>query len=236
LSTTFIFSKEFPMNDVVTTSEVPLPDRDNDLARLAACANEAHHKVAGAIQQAVLHALQAGQALLEAKRLCKKGTWTGWLKANFRASARTAQGYMRLAVHWTQVGGDPQSIADLNYSKLTRLLTGLARADGRVNHPRSTAQKRLTALEVTVPAVDSDPSATAAAPRTPVAQPPAPAAANDDPFGVVAVLLEHTVAELRRLVAGDPKQARYARHLMQPLERIRVGLATRRWFWDMIKR
>lgn len=99
------------MNDVVTTSECPLPDGDHDLARLAECANEAHSKVAGAIQQAVLHALEAGQALLEAKRLCLKGAWTAWLKANFRGSARTAQGYVRLVVHWNQVGGDPQRAA-----------------------------------------------------------------------------------------------------------------------------
>ncbi|MGH7134212.1 MAG: hypothetical protein ACREHD_00645, partial [Pirellulales bacterium] len=75
------------MNDVVTTSEPSLPDRDHDLARLADCANEAHSKVVGAMQQAVLHALEAGQALLEAKRLCRKGAWTAWLTDNFRASA-----------------------------------------------------------------------------------------------------------------------------------------------------
>lgn len=224
------------MNDVVTTNEASLPDRDNDLARLAACANEAHDKVAGAIQQAVLHALEAGQALLAAKRLCPKGAWTAWLKDHFRASVRTAQGYMRLAVHWNQVGGDPQSIADLDFSTVTRLLTGLARSDGRANHARATAQKRLTALEATVPAVDNDRSATSAAPHAPTVQPPPPAATSGDPFGVVAELLEQTVAELRRLLAGDPEQARYARHLMQPLERIRCGLAKRRWFWDMIKR
>ncbi|MGH7140947.1 MAG: hypothetical protein ACREHD_34890, partial [Pirellulales bacterium] len=68
------------MNDVVTTNECPLPDRNHDLARLADCANEAHVKVAGAIQEAVLHALEAGQALLAAKRLCRKGGWSAWLK------------------------------------------------------------------------------------------------------------------------------------------------------------
>ena len=223
------------MNNAVTSSECPLPDRDNDLARLAQCANEAHNKVAGAVQQAVLHALEAGQALLEAKRLCGKGAWTAWLKAHFRASARTARGYMRLVVCWDQVGGDRQRAADLSQRQLERLLKGFSCSDGRANTGRPAAQKRLTS-KATAQNDASAPVPAASITSQPAAQLPVPAAASGDPFGVVAHLLEQTVAELRRMLAIEPDHARYARHLMQPLERIRCGIAQRRWFWDMIKR
>lgn len=223
------------MNDVVTTSESSLPDRDHDLARLAERANEAHSKVAGAIQQAVLHALEAGQALLEAKRLCLRGAWTAWLKANFRASARTAQGYMRLVAHWHQVGGDPQRAADLSQRQFDKLLKGMSYSDGRSNTARSSAQKQLTAEETALKGQSQPLPAESTTSSGSPTQLPISLATNGDPFGVVVQLLEQTVAELRRL-RTKPEHARYARHLMQPLERLRLGITQRRWFWNMVKR
>jgi hypothetical protein len=219
------------MSHDLTDSENRLPDRESDLARLAECANQAHEKVAGAMQQAVMHALDAGKALLEAKSICHKGAWTKWLQGNFCASVRTAQGYMRLVVYWNQVGGDPQSIAGLNFSEATRMLKGLACSDGRANPTRGHVQKRLTAADATMVPPNQPPSVDAAQPN-----PPLPVALSGDPFEVIAKLLEQAVNELRRLRETRPDHARYARHLLQPLERIRSGIATRRWFWDMIKR
>jgi hypothetical protein len=222
------YHKELSMSHDITESENRLPDRDRDLARLAECANQAHEKVEGAVQQAVVHALEAGQALLAAKAICLKGAWTAWLKANFCASARTARGYMRLVVHWNHVGGDRQRAADLSQRQIDKLLKGLARSDGRANPPRAPSQKRLSP---------------AAAPQDEPSQPqPLPSASNDlaavnpqlpngtsgDPFELVGRLLEQVVAELRRLRETRPDDARYARHLLQPLERIRGGIATRR--------
>lgn len=108
-------------------------------------------------------------------------------------------------------------------------------SDGRSNTARSSAQKRLTA-KATAEGGSGQSTPAESITSGPAAQLPVRVATNGDPFGVVAHLLEQTVAELRRLLAEEPQHARYARHLMQPLERIRGGIASRRWFWDMIKR
>lgn len=84
-----------------------------DLALLAERANRAHEQVGDAARDAVDYACEAGHALLEAKRHCQRGQWTAWLAAHFHGSARTAQGYMRLATYRNQVEGDPQRAAGL---------------------------------------------------------------------------------------------------------------------------
>ncbi len=53
-----------------------------------------HHKAVGA---AIVHAIKAGQLLLEAKRKVGHGNWLPWLEANCEMSERTAQNYMRIA-------------------------------------------------------------------------------------------------------------------------------------------
>jgi hypothetical protein len=46
---------------------------------------------------ATMKAIEAGKLLQEAKRAVPHGEWLPWLKANCALSARSAQGYMRLA-------------------------------------------------------------------------------------------------------------------------------------------
>lgn len=68
--------------------------------KLTLIATELRHEVEqaeGHWQSAVQHAIQAGELLTEAKAQVKHGEWLPWLGANFPASTRTAQGYMRLA-------------------------------------------------------------------------------------------------------------------------------------------
>jgi hypothetical protein len=76
-----------------------VPDRRHgtELARLASEIRTEVEQADQAWQNAVGHAVRAGELLLEAKSQVKHGDWLPWLEANFSGSTRTAQGYMRLA-------------------------------------------------------------------------------------------------------------------------------------------
>ncbi len=88
------------------------------LAPLAALAAEINRESAlaeRAWSSALEHAIRAGELLLRAKAQVKHGEWLPWLDANFKGSARTAQGYMRLARY-----PDPQALADLGLEAALR--------------------------------------------------------------------------------------------------------------------
>jgi Protein of unknown function (DUF3102) len=68
-----------------------------DLPTLATRANRWHANAGNAHRSMVESAVRAGEALLAAKSLCRHGTWTAWLAANFNASHDTANKYMRCA-------------------------------------------------------------------------------------------------------------------------------------------
>jgi hypothetical protein len=51
----------------------------------------------GQIEDALDHAVAAGDLLLQAKAECKHGNWTPWLGEHFKGSVRRAQEYMYLA-------------------------------------------------------------------------------------------------------------------------------------------
>ncbi|HVA48421.1 MAG TPA: DUF3102 domain-containing protein [Pirellulales bacterium] len=212
------------MHDEITPRENPLSDREERLAQLAELANQAHDQMVACARQAVAHALAAGKALLEAKDLCDKGAWTKWLADHFRGSKRTARGYMRLATHWDQVGGDRQSVAGLNYTEATRLITGLACSDGRANGPtRSAAEKRAAAV---------------ARPQTELSrltqsdqnagESSLPVPASGRQFALLVHLLRQVVAELRRL-AQSSHDGSYARHLLKNLESLPDAVAGYQW-------
>jgi hypothetical protein len=67
------------------------------LADLAARIQREHESAAGALKSAVIHAIEAGSLLLEAKRQLKHGGWLQWLHDNCEIPERTVQAYMRLA-------------------------------------------------------------------------------------------------------------------------------------------
>lgn len=69
---------------------------ESPLDRLAREVRSHHQQAEAAWQNAVEHAYRCGEVLIEAKALCKHGTWLPWL-AEVGIPARTAQDYMRLA-------------------------------------------------------------------------------------------------------------------------------------------
>ena len=67
------------------------------LEELADVIRKNHSEAATSLRLAVLHAITAGEALIEAKKQVKHGEWLPWLSENCEISERAAQGYMRLA-------------------------------------------------------------------------------------------------------------------------------------------
>jgi hypothetical protein len=69
----------------------------NRLPVLAAEIRRAHADVQEAAKTAAEHAIRAGHALIEAKKLVKHGEWLPWLREHCALPERTAQLYMRIA-------------------------------------------------------------------------------------------------------------------------------------------
>jgi hypothetical protein len=90
----------------------------SELVALAAEIRREVEEAERAWHDAVSHAIRAGELLLEAKGQVKHGQWLLWLKANFPGSARSAQGYMRLARHVE----DAQALAHLGVEGALRQL------------------------------------------------------------------------------------------------------------------
>jgi hypothetical protein len=81
---------------------------------------------------ALAHAIRAGELLIEAKSLVRHGEWLPWLEANFRGGDRTARQYMHLARNRLQIAGSPtvrDAIAELTESTAPR------RADRATKEP-----------------------------------------------------------------------------------------------------
>ncbi|HEX7376784.1 MAG TPA: DUF3102 domain-containing protein [Pirellulales bacterium] len=217
------------MNHDLTLSGQGRPDdAERKLEQLAQRAMRAHENFQASMRQALAHALEAGQALLEAKALCPEGRWTKWRIANFRPSAGTARGYMRLATLWPQLGGDQQSIVDLTYTEALRLIRGKPNADGRLNTGRSAERRKLADPATSLDAANG--RGEGGAEKTDGSVPRAEVA--DEPLSRFGQLLHLAIAELRRVVETQRSDSSYARHLLQPLERIHQGLASYRWHWD----
>src|SRR5262249_60382448 len=68
-----------------------------ELEELAAVIRKNHDDALSSLKLAVMHAITAGEALIEAKARVKHGEWLPWLAEHCDLSERTAQGYMRLA-------------------------------------------------------------------------------------------------------------------------------------------
>jgi len=86
----------------------------NRLPILAAEIMRAHAEARQAAQMSIDKAMEAGEALIEAKSHLQHGEWLPWLKANCSGiSERTIQLYMRLARHKDEVEAKKRNVADL---------------------------------------------------------------------------------------------------------------------------
>lgn len=92
------------------------------LADIAAKINAEHQQALAALNDGLRHAINAGQLLLEAKKLCAHGEWQPWLEQHFVGSARTARAYILVAQRWPQVEAKWQRVADLSFREALQLL------------------------------------------------------------------------------------------------------------------
>jgi len=93
-----------------------------DLRTLAKTVRTAHQAVGTAMRNAVTHSLDAGDALIEAQGLVPAGQWGRWLRENCFLSTRTAQLYMQLAVHRTEIEVELERVTSLSLRAARRLI------------------------------------------------------------------------------------------------------------------
>jgi len=168
----------------------------SQLEQLAERANAAHHRVDQAARQNLFAALEAGQSLLQARKLCL-GEWLVWLAKNFKASARTAQRYMAFATETRQIGGlDATRVSHLTPQELGHIWTMLLREPSGRKKRKATGTKALPSS----PAPD-EATVASGTPRS-VAQREGDQAA-DGPLRPLAELFKQLIDGLRLVMNGD---------------------------------
>jgi hypothetical protein len=75
--------------------------------------NREHGHAQSSAQQAVKHAVEAGELLLKAKETVGHGNFTKWIEENFEGKPRHARRYMRLAKAADQKRIDPAGVSSL---------------------------------------------------------------------------------------------------------------------------
>ena len=105
-------------------------------ANLATKINDAHRAALQAAQDALVAAREAGRLLMEVKAGLGHGEWGAWLEANVEFSARSAQGYMRIAERWEEL--NPQRVAHLSLRGALALLSApKEEGEAKVDEPTS---------------------------------------------------------------------------------------------------
>jgi hypothetical protein len=109
--------------------EVLPPDRGlrvtalTTLYTLATRINEFHSAAERDAKSAMMHALNAGSLLSEAKAQVPHGEWEQWVRENCTLAPRTANAYMRLAKKLPQLPEpDRQRVADLPVREAVRAI------------------------------------------------------------------------------------------------------------------
>ena len=95
-----------------------------DLDSIAERANIAHHRARDAAARAIDHAIEAGQALIEAKAVVGHGNWTPWVAEHFEGSERLAQLYARLAREVPKLPDETRNaVADLSLREAAKAIS-----------------------------------------------------------------------------------------------------------------
>jgi hypothetical protein len=110
----------------------------NRLPVLAAEIMRAHAEARRAAHMSLVHAIEAGEALLEAKEQMSHGEWLPWLRDHCEMSESTAQVHLRLAKYKDEVLANPQRAADLSIRAALDAL--------RARETRDAAAKRIAGL------------------------------------------------------------------------------------------
>jgi Protein of unknown function (DUF3102) len=98
------------------------------LPDLAARIRAEHEGAEVAWQRALVHAMAAGELLIEAKAQVKHGQWLPWLAEHCGIKERTAQVYMRMAKNREEIEAKSAGSADMTIEGAIKLLAGPAKA------------------------------------------------------------------------------------------------------------
>lgn len=100
------------MTDLAIRNDQEVVGPEPTLAELAATANREHLEASEAAYSSLLHAICAGEALLQARKHVDRGDWIDWLGSNFHASHVTASAYMRFAFYKERLDVQKMSIKE----------------------------------------------------------------------------------------------------------------------------
>lgn len=93
------------------------------LETLAVRINEQQGLIEQALGVTLERAKEAGEMLIEAKRLVGHGNWLPWLETNCRVSASMAEKYMKIAKGWNVLAqGNPEHVPNLSIRDAVKLL------------------------------------------------------------------------------------------------------------------
>jgi hypothetical protein len=95
----------------------------NSLAEIAELIRAEHGEVAVALQRSIVHAITAGELLIEAKAHLRHGQWEPWLAENCAIPARTARHYMRLAKNKDKLTDENGNVCRFDVTEAVDLLT-----------------------------------------------------------------------------------------------------------------
>jgi Protein of unknown function (DUF3102) len=128
----------------MTATPITSIEASNSLADLAARIRQEHEAAVAALNSAVVHAMTAGDLLIEAKAQVPHGSWRGWVADNCKLSERSIRLYMQLAKHRgiveKELAKSAMGVADLTLNeaaalcvlagRLERLMDFAKRAEG----------------------------------------------------------------------------------------------------------
>ena len=111
----------------------------NRLTFLAAEIKNEHKAVSAALQRGVIHAMNAGDLLIEARSHLKHGQWLTWVVKNCAFSERTIQLYIKLAKNRATIEkemANPQSVADLTLNEAAALCVLAGRIEKLIEYAK----------------------------------------------------------------------------------------------------
>lgn len=114
---------------------------DAELAELADRINASFGAFGSSSREALNHALECGELLIEAKVKLPHGEWKGWIEVHTKVGARQAQKLMRLARYGDQIR------ANANWNSHLSIDTLLASIKSKPPTPKATAMAHGGAVE-----------------------------------------------------------------------------------------